>query len=418
MHLLPRPLPAGTARWSSTLPQAAGRARPAGACAGLGRRRRVVDSILAGLATTACTPPSGLPRCGCRASYQRLQATQPDGPARQRTIHCLHRLHSPTACLSTPPKAGAAATTARPPSLAAWCKRTWRGRRACCWRWCRWVAVDKGEGAGCPPARCFWSSRLLQVRAGASPQHLSPARTQPATHAVQPNSPPYHCSDCGRWAWALQCRCCVAAGALPQALAGSRSAVPGWTLLTRSPPLAPNRHPPALSIVDWLACSQGTRAPLNTSIVSLNMCGRPARCAALRRSQKMRPWMLDMTAPDGTKLHGAGAHLSEAWWKVRLPRPARHALRQRSAVVESQRGQAGRLQGSLARQQRVLASLGAQLGPPADCSRCGTNAHCAPCTCGSPPRCAKACLPPVLLPVRSKLPLPLPPPPCRPWRAC
>lgn len=30
----------------------------------------------------------------------------------------------------------------------------------------------------------------------------------------------------------------------------------------------------------------------------------------------MKPWMFDITAPDGTKLHGAGAQRSEAWWKV------------------------------------------------------------------------------------------------------
>jgi hypothetical protein len=30
----------------------------------------------------------------------------------------------------------------------------------------------------------------------------------------------------------------------------------------------------------------------------------------------MKPWMLEMVAPDGTRLHNAGAQYSEAWWKV------------------------------------------------------------------------------------------------------
>ena len=34
------------------------------------------------------------------------------------------------------------------------------------------------------------------------------------------------------------------------------------------------------------------------------------------RAQKMKPWMLEMTAPDGTKLHGAGLQWTEAWWKA------------------------------------------------------------------------------------------------------
>lgn len=32
----------------------------------------------------------------------------------------------------------------------------------------------------------------------------------------------------------------------------------------------------------------------------------------------MKPWMLEATAPDGTKLHGAGLARPEAWWKVRV----------------------------------------------------------------------------------------------------
>ena len=34
------------------------------------------------------------------------------------------------------------------------------------------------------------------------------------------------------------------------------------------------------------------------------------------RAQKMKPWMLEMAAPDGTRLHNAGVQYSEAWWKV------------------------------------------------------------------------------------------------------
>lgn len=30
----------------------------------------------------------------------------------------------------------------------------------------------------------------------------------------------------------------------------------------------------------------------------------------------MKPWMFDMEAADGTRLHNAGAQYSEAWWKV------------------------------------------------------------------------------------------------------
>ena len=37
----------------------------------------------------------------------------------------------------------------------------------------------------------------------------------------------------------------------------------------------------------------------------------------LSRSQKVKPWMADITAPDGTKLHGAGQQYSDGWWKVR-----------------------------------------------------------------------------------------------------
>lgn len=31
----------------------------------------------------------------------------------------------------------------------------------------------------------------------------------------------------------------------------------------------------------------------------------------------MKPWMLEMTAHHGTKLHGAGMQFNDAWWKVR-----------------------------------------------------------------------------------------------------
>eukprot|EP00887_Chlorella_sp_A99_P003535 scaffold7.g3535.t1 len=34
------------------------------------------------------------------------------------------------------------------------------------------------------------------------------------------------------------------------------------------------------------------------------------------RSTRMKPWMLDITAADGAKLHGAGAERSEDWWKA------------------------------------------------------------------------------------------------------
>lgn len=32
----------------------------------------------------------------------------------------------------------------------------------------------------------------------------------------------------------------------------------------------------------------------------------------------MKPWMMDICTPDGTKLHGAGLQYSEGWWKVRV----------------------------------------------------------------------------------------------------
>lgn len=91
-------------------------------------------------------------------------------------------------------------------------------------------------------------------------------------------------SACGRWAWAPPCKCCVAAGAL------QRHA----------------RHPHAEALCLFRTCTSRLGLSLPAAPVSL----WPSR------SQKMKPWMMDITAPDGTKLHGAGLQYSEGWWKV------------------------------------------------------------------------------------------------------
>lgn len=48
-----------------------------------------------------------------------------------------------------------------------------------------------------------------------------------------------------------------------------------------------------------------------TAIAANHLC-----LLLLGRAQKMKPWMLEMAAADGTKLHGAGLQYSEGWWKV------------------------------------------------------------------------------------------------------
>jgi hypothetical protein len=54
-----------------------------------------------------------------------------------------------------------------------------------------------------------------------------------------------------------------------------------------------------------------TTLPLPTPRqVNLRACG-------CRRAQKLKPWMFDMAAADGTKLHGSGMQYSDGWWKVR-----------------------------------------------------------------------------------------------------
>ncbi|PRW18345.1 putative ATP-dependent DNA helicase [Chlorella sorokiniana] len=57
---------------------------------------------------------------------------------------------------------------------------------------------------------------------------------------------------------------------------------------------------------------------LLATVQRLREMGLGAAVQVLRgsRSQKVKPWMADITGPDGTKLHGAGQQYSEGWWKA------------------------------------------------------------------------------------------------------